>query len=34
MTKANTVQGRVKEIIGRVELRPENAKKVQIAAVQ
>ena len=34
MTKAKKVQGRVKGITGRLGLRPENAKKVQIAAVQ
>jgi hypothetical protein len=34
MTKAKKAQGRVKGITGRLGLRPENAKKVQIAAVQ
>jgi hypothetical protein len=33
MTKAKMMQGRVKGITRRLRLKPENAKKVQIAAV-
>ena len=34
MTRAKKAQGRVKGITGRLGLKPENAKKVQLAVVQ